>query len=81
MAIQVIKDSLAKFWKIENTFFKICHQEGYIVSNFLGHPVLLNGKRRRTSAHIKSLLVESPNTEGSVCRKMKEEPGVGGTRE
>ena len=55
---------------------------GYIVSNCLGHPVLLiNGKRRRTSAHIKSLLVESPDTEGSVCRKMQEEPGVGGTRE
>ena len=45
-------------------------------------PVLLiNGKRRRTSAHIKSLLVESPDTEGSVCRQMQEEPGVGGTRE
>ena len=62
-------------------FLKYVTGRGILPATFLGHLLQLHGTRRMTSADIKSLLVESPNTEGSVCRKMQEEPGVGGTRE
>ena len=66
-------------WKIH--FLKYVTGRGILPATFLGHLLQLHGKRRRRNAHIKSLLVESPDTEGSVCRKMQEKPGVGGTRE